>query len=74
MHTQNPHMVSSVLSLITNLRVLVVVFDVDRHLPEAYQKDQAGLASAWRVCCPNLFWVRFPDGSASRVQYDTFLQ
>jgi len=68
----NPHVVSSAQSLISNLRVLVVGFDVDHRLPEAYQKDKAGLAGAWRVCCPNLLWVRFPDDS--RVQYDTFRQ
>jgi hypothetical protein len=72
LHTQNPHIVPSALSLISNLRVLVVGTDVDRHLPEAYQKDNASLASAWHTCCPNLLWVRFPDGS--RVQCDTFLE
>jgi hypothetical protein len=64
---QNPHILSSTLSLIPNLRFLVVGFDVDNDRSEEYQNDTAGLAAVWRIYCPNLVWVLFPDGSTVTV-------
>jgi hypothetical protein len=48
---QNPHILSSTLSLLPNLRILVVGFDVDNYRSEEYQKDMAGLAAIWRIYC-----------------------